>query len=851
MPSNYYQRMPKKIACLILSFLILFKTVPLEAAVRGNAYKVGNGEKAVGIAEEFFDGANLDPTASIKTTPRALDVRQELKGRKAVSGAFGESRGGTDPAPPSFSRPVAPYRDNQKPSGTIDSKQETPYCDAECENRKYEDAKRKQKLEQEQYDKNWSEANSVTEKGYYLTILGSLFLGAAGFIFGLSAVATGGMFLGGLFTLAATMKSGPTGFHEFIGALAMSPIALAWGIGSGALEALTFGKIKPSLFKRSNPKGAESLLAALERGGRIAGQAVALAGAGALALGSTGVIALPIALSPVLGLGVAGLAVTSSAYRVGDWYFGEKKPQQEINALRQEHLVLVKEEGHLREQVQKRQETLLELQKKLVAKLTPIKVPQDDGIDEEVMRENEDSSVMYGWPAPPKTKEEVIAEHDRKEQAKLATDKPSASRAGKRDLVKQLKEKNSRSREMIESLVLQEEHAVRMEAFYTKMLKGDYVAVGTKHEHKSLMPLTGQDCPEAGCPEATDADSVRIKQEYPDDPRALQVLRSQDKLKESLPFTIYVSRDSLKAAQQTTAGFLEPRASHEHMGSDNAEPRGSALVIQEKATVVFASYYLSGEDKNKSLSDLRHEPQNPMGDSITKGLGNAVVLQPEGTLTRLYLNQHLGDKEINLKDAQELIDKARAAAKRDKKSVQAPVIPGKDCRYMIDKGCNPGIFVKAGDTVEPGTPIGTIGNTGRMQSSRDPAQDMGTHQHIGVIEVDAEKNPRMKALRDGVADPGLCGPKGVDNLCITADQQKEYYHKIREAYFMALGYEYNKQTNQITADSLFNNVNRSMKVMEFIVKANNNKALGNFSAAFMNPWEARIERSENTPVKSE
>ncbi|MEK6543565.1 MAG: hypothetical protein AABZ44_03930, partial [Elusimicrobiota bacterium] len=54
----------KKSFSIALSLLVLIKTVPLEAAVRSNAYQAGSGEKAVGIAEEFFDGASLNPTAS-------------------------------------------------------------------------------------------------------------------------------------------------------------------------------------------------------------------------------------------------------------------------------------------------------------------------------------------------------------------------------------------------------------------------------------------------------------------------------------------------------------------------------------------------------------------------------------------------------------------------------------------------------------------------------------------------------------------------------------------------------------------------------------------------------------------
>ncbi|MEK6544552.1 MAG: hypothetical protein AABZ44_08985, partial [Elusimicrobiota bacterium] len=440
--------MAKKLASIILSLLILFKSIPLHAAVRSNVYQAGNGEKAIGIAEEFFDGASLNPTADVHTGPKPLDVRKQLQNKTVIAGdAFGQHPDG-DPrainvAPPRIPRApapkgVKPLPSNPQPAsqpsgepsnassgytssgyGMSEQKAETSYCDFACEQAKREEELRQQKLKQEQYDKNWREANSVTKTGYYLTILGSLFLGAAGFIFGLSAVATGGMFLGGLFTLAATMKSGPTGFHEFIGALVMSPIALAWGIGSGALDALTFGKIKPSLFNRSNPKGAESLLAAFERSGRIAGQAVALAGSGALALGSTGVIALPIALSPALGLGVAGLAAASSAYRLGDWYFGEKKPRDELQAIDHEHKILRQEHVRLKTDIDVQKTKLEDLKKRVALKFAPKSNVSADAVDPKVIRENEESSVMEGWPTPPKTKEELEEFKEETEVGKL------------------------------------------------------------------------------------------------------------------------------------------------------------------------------------------------------------------------------------------------------------------------------------------------------------------------------------------------------------------------------------------------------------------------------------------------
>ena len=58
----------KKCLCIALSLLVLLKTIPVEAKAY-KADKVGNGEKAAGIAKQFFDGSGLDPIASIKTAP--------------------------------------------------------------------------------------------------------------------------------------------------------------------------------------------------------------------------------------------------------------------------------------------------------------------------------------------------------------------------------------------------------------------------------------------------------------------------------------------------------------------------------------------------------------------------------------------------------------------------------------------------------------------------------------------------------------------------------------------------------------------------------------------------------------
>ncbi|MEK6543833.1 MAG: hypothetical protein AABZ44_05305, partial [Elusimicrobiota bacterium] len=65
--------MPKKLASLLLSLLILFKSVPVHAIAIDRSMGTSDGEKALGIGERFFDGSGLDLTADIQVNSMSLD----------------------------------------------------------------------------------------------------------------------------------------------------------------------------------------------------------------------------------------------------------------------------------------------------------------------------------------------------------------------------------------------------------------------------------------------------------------------------------------------------------------------------------------------------------------------------------------------------------------------------------------------------------------------------------------------------------------------------------------------------------------------------------------------------------
>ena len=110
-----------------------------------------------------------------------------------------------------------------------------------------------------------------------------------------------------------------------------------------------------------------------------------------------------------------------------------------------------------------------------------------------------------------------------------------------------------------------------------------------------------------------------------------------------------------------------------------------------------------------------------------------VVLKPKDSATKLYVYHHFGDNIIKRDAAGRVI---KVKSKDDEETAYAD---GQD----IPNDIAPSLFVKAGDTIDAGTPLGLAGNTGAVmpQGTHD-----GTHLHYGVVEMDPGKNLKIAEL---------------------------------------------------------------------------------------------------------
>ncbi|MBI4668189.1 MAG: M23 family metallopeptidase, partial [Elusimicrobia bacterium] len=249
------------------------------------------------------------------------------------------------------------------------------------------------------------------------------------------------------------------------------------------------------------------------------------------------------------------------------------------------------------------------------------------------------------------------------------------------------------------------------------------------------------------------------------------------------PFSLYTPANESYPTPTTTAGFLEPRGNRDHMGLDIQAERGTVIATNVEAQVVYAGYYSSIRriDDNGDYLESQQDANNK------RGFGNLVVLHPvdsdnpQKPSTRLLIYQHLGAKDVDFRNDR--------ALRVDRSHIQGADHEGD------------GILVAEGQSVSPGTPIGTVGNTGAITSNANSrGQQIGSHLHFGVIEVDPEVNTRMGELRD-------------------SDNSK--YQEIRKAYFKALGYNnYDADTDQPWGFSTYRTPEeRPQKISSFIVLA--------------------------------
>jgi|GEM_PF-2204400 len=198
---------------------------------------------------------------------------------------------------------------------------------------------------------------------------------------------------------------------------------------------------------------------------------------------------------------------------------------------------------------------------------------------------------------------------------------------------------------------------------------------------------------------------------YPDDDRAWEHIKTEGKPVVQKLFTIRTNPD--RPSPVTTRGFNADNNTHD--GIDIDAPKGSVVTSEQEATVLYARYH-----KNNN--------QHYLDDGVTEGLGNAVILYPPNT-TRLVVYQHFGNKAVSYDE--------KGKAERG-----GGYIAGTDKEGS-------GLLVQEGETIKPGTPIGTIGNTGSVTSKSDKGSNReGTHLHVSVVELDPAINPNMRKLEE-------------------------------------------------------------------------------------------------------
>ncbi|MBI2071352.1 MAG: M23 family metallopeptidase, partial [Elusimicrobia bacterium] len=326
--------------------------------------------------------------------------------------------------------------------------------------------------------------------------------------------------------------------------------------------------------------------------------------------------------------------------------------------------------------------------------------------------------------------------------------------------------------------------ALRRQVNDLQGLERSYNKLRVTHEEGTLRALPDpRYCRGPNCRSTAGVDNTHP--DYPNDHETLRDLEASDRLRDALPISLWQPHEPEEpnAPPQTTRGYLEDENLQDpylHRGLDINASRGTALVSHVAAEVVFAGYYESDtarqyEDVADRLENQRSIRMNPADlANISRGLGNVIVLAPASSNSQLQVFQHLGRKEVAT-DAQ---GKAIAFNTGD-----GPVIIGRDIPGS-------GINVSQGDRVLPGTILGTVGNTGRVGGRLSRGATAGTHLHWGVIEVNPEINPRMRALRDGKWDEWAqqYSPGELDRYG-QSDKQEVLYRELRKKYFEAMGWQ--------------------------------------------------------------
>ncbi|MBI4064094.1 MAG: hypothetical protein HY401_07325 [Elusimicrobia bacterium] len=321
---------------------------------------------------------------------------------------------------------------------------------------------------------------------------------------------------------------------------------------------------------------------------------------------------------------------------------------------------------------------------------------------------------------------------------------------------------------------------------------------------------------------------------YPNDQAAINKLLETKDFVKATPFTLWTPAPSSEKEQsptQTTSGYLRERQTsngslYHHAGLDIQAPRGAAVVSATNGKVLFAGYYRT----NASLNSTDEEVQRKA--DIINGLGNMVVLQPEGQTTALDIFQHLGEKNnvgvkrITLRGKPSWIATTADGSVPGPNDTLIGPISGKDCRHGMDQDCESGIYVSPGQQVKPGDPLGKIGNTGRILGSPDRGDEIGSHLHWGRVEVDPTKNERMDALRTGTWDKWASknSPKEVGRFG-SEGNQKLIYTEIQDEFFKML--------------EIGDTEKRNLTIRNFIAQATADSR--GYGVTLINPWLSRVE----------
>ncbi|MEK6543069.1 MAG: M23 family metallopeptidase, partial [Elusimicrobiota bacterium] len=259
-------------------------------------------------------------------------------------------------------------------------------------------------------------------------------------------------------------------------------------------------------------------------------------------------------------------------------------------------------------------------------------------------------------------------------------------------------------------IALEEKTLKRQQDALKGYANGDYKEIEFNYEDAAKASLLKQVCDQQGkCHKAPGPTG-----DYPLDPQDLKDGFTQ------IPFALYAPKAS-NSSPTTTRGF---KADGNHEGLDIYVSKGTIVTTSIESQVLYARYYDTAAAKAARSEKDKDSANN------SSSFGNSVVLKPNDPNHpwRLFVYHHFGDKQTI------------ADGKSVKKMAGTSYADGKDVKHTAK---TPSLFIKEGDKVEPGDPLGFAGNTGAVMPG--PNGD-GTHVHLGVVELDPKINLGLREL---------------------------------------------------------------------------------------------------------